>query len=302
MKTLLGAWLLVGVHAAAFGLASTVPGHNCHEYKSTALNRKVNFCLHRSHPEAPAKGEPVVYFFHGMGGGADHWISTGYAEVVTTLARSEGLPAVTFVSFDTEGKSFFSDHGGKTTGGKAYESWFVKEFMPYVEKQFSLCDRRECRATLGLSMGGLGALKTALRRPDLFSGSAVNCPALPPFSAYRPWKEWKAYFDRNPIGSFKGGFLLQFMKGVFPNQELADGNDPSFLAENFKNTSEFPRIYFDAGMKDYYGFQEGYARLKGILDTRGIPYVSYLDPDMGHDISDKTRWVAVRFLRDVWLK
>lgn len=303
MKTLLGVWILMGIHTFAYGFATTVPGHGCFTYQSAQLNRKVKFCVHRSHPEVTAKAEPVAYFFHGMGGGADHWLSTGYGEVVDTLTRSEGMPAMTFVSFDTEARSFFSDHGGKTTGGKSYETWFIKEFVPYIEKNYNVCSRRECRATIGLSMGGLGALKTALRHSDMFSGSAVNCPALIPFELYRDWStEWKPYFDRAPIGSFKGGFLLQFVKGIFPSPAIADPNDPAVITQSFKNLNQYPKIYFDAGMKDYYGFQEGYGRLKGILDKKRIPYASYLDPDMGHDISTKTRWVSIRFLRDVWMK
>ncbi len=300
MKAFLGLWFLFGTHGVGYSVDVPVPGHACYQYESTVLQRKVGYCLHRSHPELPAVDEPVVYFFHGMGGNATSWLGEGYGEVVNTLTQSEGFPATTFVSFDTESHSFFSDFGGKTAGGKAYETWFVNEFMPHIERTFSVCRKRECRATLGLSMGGFGALRTAFRHSDLFSAVAVNCPALPPFSAYRPWADWKAYFTRHPVGQAEGTFLLVYLRKMFPTQDMSDGNDPSFLADHFADLAQFPKIYFDMGGKDYFGFQEGYERFKEILDRRGLGYKSYLDPEAGHDISHKTRWNSVRFLRDAW--
>lgn len=295
-----GAMRYIFVFSFCFSIissASQFKGLNCTHYDSSFLGRAVPYCVHRSHSElGRRKGDKIVYFFHGMNGSAKHWESTGYAEVLNTLSQEPNFPQTTFVSFDTEGMSFFSDHKDKTEGGKAYESWLIEEFMPYIETELETCTTRECRATVGLSMGGFGALKIALRNATLFSAAAANCPALAPMNIYDEYVKWKAYFNRHPIGSFKGGFMLQMIKGVFSNWDSFEDNDPSTLVKDISD-KEMPALYFDAGGKDYYGFQEGFERMKKVLNSKNAKYLAHFEPNMGHEISTKTRWDAMRFLR-----
>jgi S-formylglutathione hydrolase FrmB len=163
-RILLGVLLLSVTQSDA--LAAKV---SCTSYQSPMLEKKVGYCIQRSRPDlAPQAGEPVIYFMHGLWGGAGSWKGNGYGEALEVLSARENYPAFTVVSFDTTGTSFFSDPERVHPGRGSFESWLVQEFMPRIEANQNLCSKRECRAIAGISMGGLGALKTSLRYPDLF--------------------------------------------------------------------------------------------------------------------------------------
>jgi len=266
------------------------------------LGHEVNYCLHRTLPEQPAQpGEPVVYFMHGVNGSSKSWMDNGYAEVIEILTKEERFPAMTFVSFDTEGMSFFSDVGGPGPGRRGYETWFVTEFLPFVEKTWNLCAKRECRGIAGLSMGGGGALKTALRHPDLFRVAAANSAALMPFNIHENDFSWLAYFSRHQVGPLQGMVMLNDVRRVLPTEEIADDNDPSVLVDRMADASALPQLYFDVGGKDYFGFHEGFFRLKGVLEKKKLPFTSVFIPEGTHDVFWDRRWWLIRFVRDQFL-
>jgi len=275
----------------------------CQNHYSRIRGKDVRFCVQRSRPELPAEiGEPVVYFFHGITGNADSWKGNGYAEALDILGPEENMPPFTVVSFDTSATSFFSDRNEEKAGSRAYETWFVREFMPYIEKTYQVCAERRCRGTGGLSMGGYGALKTAIKYKELFSFAGVNSAAVSPFNVWNGLPEWNEYFGRHPVGPWRGHALLQEIRGVFRNKEQYDRNDPVLLLEAIKNEEEAPRLYLDVGGKDYFGFQEGYFRLTKVLDERRWAYDSFFDPHGGHDIVQDRRWWLIRFFRDQVLR
>lgn len=272
----------------------------CGSHSSKVLGRPVTYCVERSRPELPeSRAEPVVYFMHGINGSAKSWVDNGYSEAVNTLARDPGsFPAMTFVSFDTAGLSLFSDHAGQPQGADAYETWLVQEFIPWYESQHTVCARRECRGIAGISMGGFGALKTALRHSGLFSVAAANSPALWPFPLYSSLSDWLAYCSRHEVGPVRGMSLVTRARGVFTSPELADQNDPASLARSFWDVSRRPALFFDVGGRDYFGFHEGFGRFKSALDESGWEYRSNFVPDGTHDLFWQTRWDLLRFLAE----
>lgn len=64
------------------------------------------------------------------------------------------------------------------------ESWVVRDLLADVALKYPVARTRAGRAVAGYSAGGFGALRLALRRPDLFSRAALWAPAcyadLPP--------------------------------------------------------------------------------------------------------------------------
>ncbi|MEO5668835.1 MAG: alpha/beta hydrolase-fold protein [Bdellovibrionota bacterium] len=271
----------------------------CRTYVSAIREGSVNYCIHRSRPDIAAQpDEPVVYFFHGIGGSAQSWKENGYAEALDTLSPEEHFPAFTVVSFDTAKMSFFSDRADQHTGPSAYESWFIKEFMPFIEKTYGVCGQRRCRGVIGLSMGGYGAIKTGLKYNDLFSYIGINSAAIAPFNIWNGLVDWNAYFSRHPIGWWKGQVLLQEIRRVFTTREMYQQNDPTALLESITTPEKMPHLYLDVGGQDYFGFQEGYFRITKIMDERQWAYQSFFDPNGGHEIFHDRRWWLMRFVRD----
>lgn len=65
-----------------------------------------------------------------------------------------------------------------------YEDYIVNDLILDVERRFPVAPGRSNRAIVGISMGGFGAVKLALRHPDLFSfvggiSSAIDAPGAP---------------------------------------------------------------------------------------------------------------------------
>jgi S-formylglutathione hydrolase FrmB len=282
---LLGAWSSMestqAVAAPAIGADFT-----CKTYVSKIREGNVRYCLQRSRPDLPQQpGEPVVYLMHGIFGSADSWKIVGYDRALKVVGAETDYPAVTFVVFDTGGFSFFSDVAGISQGPWAYETWFVDEFVPHIEKVYNLCSTAACRGIVGTSMGGFGALKTAFKHPELFHFVAVNSPALSPFEIHKPDADWLKYWSRQTIGANIGMVLLNGVRLVFPDQALADANDPIWLAEHFEKPENYPPLYMDVGDRDEYGFNEGFGRFMEVLKRRTYRVESHLVPGAGHLLS-----------------
>lgn len=68
-------------------------------------------------------------------------------------------------------------------GGEVFDAFVTETLMPAVEAGFPVKTGRENTAFCGSSMGGLMALFTALRHPELYGAAGVFSPAL---MLYRP--------------------------------------------------------------------------------------------------------------------
>lgn len=116
---------------------------------------------------AVADRHPTLFLLHGMSDDHTIWLRrTSIERYVSALGLAVVMPAVH--------RSFYTDqaHG--------YNYWtFVSEELPAIARSFfPLSNRREDTFVAGLSMGGYGAFKLALRRPDLFSAAASLSGAL----------------------------------------------------------------------------------------------------------------------------
>jgi S-formylglutathione hydrolase FrmB len=110
---------------------------------------------------------PVLYLLHGMSDDHTIWQRRTSIERYAAARRlAIVMPAVH--------RSFYTDQK------YGYPYWtFISEELPLVVRQFfHISDRREDTFVAGLSMGGYGALKLGLRRPDLFAAAASLSGAL----------------------------------------------------------------------------------------------------------------------------
>lgn len=258
----------------------------CYEYRSRLRETDVRFCLDRTRPELPIRPEdPVIYYMHGINQDHRHWKKVRYSETLHRICAVENCPSVTIISFQTSGRSYFTNRNREQTGKEAHENWLIQEFIPRMETNFGLCSKRECRTLAGHSMGGWGALKTALRFPEMFSMAAVNSPALVPYSVFDSYGLWTKYADRHPLTRAEAWFLVWDGRRAFDNRKNFSAHDPSHLIASWEKSRELlPRLYFDVGDRDHYGFQEGIERFKHALSARGVPYLDRFYPGGTHDV------------------
>jgi putative tributyrin esterase len=110
---------------------------------------------------------PVLYLLHGLSDDDSIWLRrTSVERYVAPLGLAVVMPQVH--------RSFYTD---EAYGGRFWT--FVAEELPgLVHELFRVSTAREDTFVAGLSMGGYGAMKLALRHPERFAAAASMSGAL----------------------------------------------------------------------------------------------------------------------------
>lgn len=119
---------------------------------------------------------PVVYLLHGYSGNYGSW-----AKDFKDLARQVDQYGFIVIGVDGNFSSWYFDSPIDPTF--KYETYVIKELVPFVDKNYKTIASREGRAISGLSMGGHGALYLSFRHQDVFgaAGSMSGGVDIRPF-------------------------------------------------------------------------------------------------------------------------
>jgi len=112
---------------------------------------------------------PVVYLLHGYGGREDTFTSrlASLQESGDRLAIAQGFSSaivVTPSAFTLHKGSMYSN--SPTTGD--WERFIAEDLVAYMDRNYRTLPSRLSRGLAGHSMGGYGALKIGMKRPDVF--------------------------------------------------------------------------------------------------------------------------------------
>lgn len=210
------------------------------------------------------KDHPVLYLLHGLFGESKNWM-----ELTEISGAIKALP-FSVISFDA-GNSWYSD--SVKGNGANYESFFINEFVPFVENENKLGGSKSNRAIAGLSMGGYGALKFALKYPSMFiwAGSMSGAFDAPRQTENRPGPDWEILKDS-----------INEVFGEIQHNYSRNENDLFQIVDEIKNNDleKLPKIYFDCGIED--SFIDVNRELFEKLKDRKILCDFYENPG-GHD-------------------
>src|SRR5580692_1399186 len=166
---LLLAWAAIpsAAQAAALGRGE------CRSMPSKILGHAVQYCvvLPPSY-DSSKQAYPVLYFLHGLGSNSEVLINSGGMDLINDLWSQKNIGEFLIVTPDA-GRSFYINSRDEKV---RYEDFFIHEFIPYIEKQYHVRSDREHRGITGVSMGGYGALRFALRYPNLFVAVSAHSP------------------------------------------------------------------------------------------------------------------------------
>jgi len=183
---------------------------------------------------------PVLYLLHGLSDDDTIW------ERRTSIERYvAGMPLI--VVMPDGGRGFYTD----AIQGPAYESHIMKDVIGFTERFFPARTDREGRVIGGLSMGGYGAMKLALKHPDRFCSVVAHSSA----------------FDvRRRVADQERG---EEFRRIFGEHPEGTDNDPFHLAE-IVDRDRLPAIRFDCGTED--GLLEENRAFHRHLEKLGIPH------------------------------
>ena len=117
--------------------------------------------------KASRKKHPTLYLLHGLSDDSTIWLRrTSIERYVAQMGLAVVMPEA--------GRSFYTDMA------KGLKYWtFISEELPRIARSFfPLSDAREDNFVAGLSMGGYGAFKLALKKPESYVAAASLSGAL----------------------------------------------------------------------------------------------------------------------------
>lgn len=168
------------------------------------------------------KKHPTLYLLHGLSDDHTIWLRrTSIERYVASLGLAVVMPAAN--------RSFYTDmeHG--------YRYWtFISEELPMLARSFfPLSEAREDNFVAGLSMGGYGAFKLALRCPEKFCAAASLSGCL-------------------NISNLDSDFSEDF-RCIFGDSKKIEGsdNDLFYLAKKIAESDGLkPKLYQCCGTED----------------------------------------------------
>ena len=145
------------------------------DFYSDALGRGAQMCALLPEAPVPANGFPTLYLLHGMGD--DHTAWTRY----TSIERYAKDRQLAVIMPETR-LGWYAN----TCAGERYFDHVSDEIVRLSRRMLPGLSRgREDTFVAGLSMGGYGAFRLALNRPDVFSKAASLSGALDAASVAR---------------------------------------------------------------------------------------------------------------------
>ena len=184
------------------------------------------------HGSAADADPAVLYLLHGLSDDDTIWLRrTSIERYVAPLGLAVVMPQVS--------RSFYTDEAR----GLRYWTFLTEELPSLVGRFFRVSGRPEDTFVAGLSMGGYGAFKWALRHPRRFAAAASLSGAVDMAREQRTgdWPQDPAFADRLFAGQSVSGtdddlhwLVGQLSAETCPPLYLACGTDDELFDDNVR--------------------------------------------------------------------
>ena len=242
------------------------------DYYSQALCRQASFeMLIPNDPRDPKaennKPMSTLFLLHGYTGKAGNWVPEYLTEKYN------------FAIVMPSGENGFYLDGLCT--GHAFQTLVGVELVDYVRKTFNLARTPADTFIAGMSMGGFGALHTALAYPEVFGKAAGLSSALivHGIAHMKP-------------GTGNGVANYEYYRECFGDLETVEERDtnPEVLIKRLKATSKpIPEIRMYCGTEDF--LLEPNRQMHAFLESEQVPHF-YKEAPGTHDMNFWSKAIA----------
>ncbi|MDA2935024.1 alpha/beta hydrolase-fold protein, partial [Acidobacteria bacterium AH-259-D05] len=241
------------------------------EFSSAALGENVQYSifLPPAYDQESDRRFPVIYVLHGMNNDHTTWTSRRYGNIpllVENLLINGDTPQ--FLMVHPYGENpFYTDF---VDGTGNYEEYVYKDLREEIEKTFRVKTDRLNRALAGTSLGGYGALKIAMKHPELYSSVAAGSPII------------LLGDDPSPQILTSSARAVRIFAGLFRPVFGTPFNQAHWIANSVEvlvRTGDLKdlNIHLSYGTADryqnYFPLEQGIQAIDQTLTERGIPHV-----------------------------
>ncbi len=178
---------------------------------------------------SPGMKFKTVYLFHGSSGDCYDWV------VKTRIEQYAQARKLAIVMPSVENSYYQNMHRGEK-----YLSFLTEELIDFTRTVFPLSDQREDTYTAGLSMGGYGALKVALSKPEQYAKAASLSGSVDLAFLLKD-------YDGNEVDPFR-------LFDIFADPARVEGTDADIIHLIEKLGEErrpLPELFLSCGTEDF---------------------------------------------------
>lgn len=243
------------------------------KFHSEAVDRDVPYGIYlpKGYDDAANQDTkwPLVIWLHGMHEDHLRFHERGGAPMLDRAVTDGKLPPCIFVTPNGGRVSMYFNRKDER-----WEDLITKDLLAHLDATYRVRKEREERAIMGVSMGGMAALRIAFTQPDLFGVVAAHSSAVFAEDPEQIPERLKGYAKRLGLDEVFGDPI---------QKEPWQKANPLCIALQLEPKALHGlRIYFDAGTEDRYGFAAGNQLLHEALEKKGVPHTWRLIPGGGH--------------------
>jgi pimeloyl-ACP methyl ester carboxylesterase len=281
MKTTLFLFVSFVLATSAFARGGPEQVTNC-VWQSRA--KPFGYCVTKT---TGSTNPDFVYYLHGAGLEQNAWTSA--KEPIWQYWSDQGIDAPTVITFGF-GPIFLLAQKNQAKASGLLE--FVSDqYIPEIEK--SLGGLKGRRILLGESMGGFNAIQMAMKRPELFSKIAINCPDIVDLSPYATKAEQQGFMDATGADHAHTYWELFMERIFFANDGSWDDAAPLTAAPKYFGP-QTPPLFISGGVEDQYGFYPGTEAFVKIAQDKGVSvqWASVPGAHCSYDIAKVSEFLA----------
>jgi enterochelin esterase-like enzyme len=228
------AWAAVLLACLMAGPASAGELRN-ESFESAALQRQMNFTVYLPDGYGTSGMQyPVLYLLHGAGGDETAWVEHGNIKLRADALIAGGAIPPSIIVMPGCRACWWVD-GSKDKA----ETAFWQDLVPTVSARYRTIEARDGRLIAGLSAGGYGAVRFAMKYPDRVGAVAALSPAI--YSQTPP-----------PTSSSRTQPPFMGANGLFDQARWTAQNYPSLIDAYFDQPFRVP-FYLMSGDHDNFG-------------------------------------------------
>lgn len=212
----------------------------------------------------------TLFLLHGYTGCAENWVPEYLAQKYN------------FAIVMPNGENAFWLDGIST--GHQFCTFVGIELVNYIRKTFGLAMDADETYIMGMSMGGFGALHTALYYPERFGKLAALSSALIVHEI--------AHMKEDGGNAVANYAYYHECFGDLETVEESDNNPETLVKKLKEEGKKIPEIYMSCGTEDF--LLENNRAFHAFLDNIGVEHL-YLESGGGHDMTFWSEY-AVKFV------